>query len=146
MRIPAAEIEKLVCDRLAVLFDDPVALVGQVHPGAALPECFTQLMAICRNTAGSLRSPDQTTIAGLIGALVRRIEIRHNGIAIMLDRRSIATLLKIDRPADGTPAIEIAVAVKLKRSGFALRLVLPNGNAALRQTDGRLLKTIASRT
>jgi DNA invertase Pin-like site-specific DNA recombinase len=144
MRIPAAEIEKLVCDRLALLFDDPVALMEQINPGHPLPDSITSTMAICRNTAGVLRGADHLAIAQLIAGVVERIEVRRDGITIKLGRNNIAALLNINAPAEDAQPIEIAIAVKLKRAGFALRLVLPNGNAALPQTDDRLLKTIAT--
>jgi site-specific DNA recombinase len=144
MRIPAIEIEKLVCDRLAVLLDDPIAIIGQIHSGAALPEHLTPVMAICRESADRLRGSDPVAIASLIEAIVQRIEVRQNGITIALNSGGIASLFKIEHQAEGARAIEIAIAVKLKRAGFALRLVLPNGTSALPQTDDRLLKTIAT--
>ncbi|MCW0232116.1 MAG: hypothetical protein OJJ21_00800 [Ferrovibrio sp.] len=65
-------------------------------------------------------------------------------LTIALNAKGIMSLLKIvDRP-DDAETIEIAVPVKLKRGGFALRLVLPNGKAALPQADDRLLKMIAT--
>jgi DNA invertase Pin-like site-specific DNA recombinase len=144
LRIPAPEIEKLICDRLALLFDDPVALMEQINPGYPLPDSITSTIAICRNTAGILRGADHPAIAPLIASVVERIEARRDGITIKLDRNNIAALLNINAPAEDAQPIEIAIVVKLKRSGFALRLVLPNGNAALPQTDDRLLKTIAT--
>jgi hypothetical protein len=101
-------------------------------------------MAICRDTAWIPRGADHPAIAPLMASVVERIEVRPDGIIIKLDRQGIAALLSIDPPVEDAQPIEIAIAVKLKRAGFALRLVLPNGNAALPQTDDRLLKTIAT--
>ncbi len=52
LRIPAPEIEQLVCARLAERLDDPVALIEQINLGHPLPDSITSTMAICRNTAG----------------------------------------------------------------------------------------------
>ncbi|HEY9213264.1 MAG TPA: recombinase family protein, partial [Ancylobacter sp.] len=143
MRLPAAEIEKLVCAQLAERLDDPITLIEQLKPGI-VPDHITKILAVCRNTAGTLRGPDHTAIARLIETLIRRIVIKRDGVTIMLDEKGIATLITISASATEAAIAPILVPVKLKRSGFALRLVLPNGTAALPQTDDKLLKTIAT--
>ncbi|CAA0112767.1 Uncharacterised protein [Starkeya nomas] len=143
LRIPAAEIEKLICDRLAERLDDPVALIEQVNPGHPLSDSISNIITICRDTAGMLRGSDLNAIAGLIATLIQQITVRRDGLTIALNAKGITGLLQIGHPADDAPKIEMGIPVKLKRAGFALRLVLPNGNAALPQTDDRLLKTIA---
>ena len=144
MRIPAAEIEKLVCARLAEWLDDPVALMVQINPGLSLPDSISNIIAICRDTAVVLQGSDLNAIAGLIATLIQQITVRRDGLTITLNAKGITNLLKIVHRSDDAETIDIVVPVKLKRSGFALRLVLPNGNAALPQTDDRLLKTIAT--
>lgn len=144
LRIPAAEIEQLVCARLAERLDDPVALIEQINPGLSLPDSISNIIAICRDTVAVLRGADHPAIAQLIASVVERIEVRPDGITIKLDRNNIAASLNINASAEDAQPIEIAIAVKLKRAGFALRLVLPSGKAALPQTDDRLLKTIAT--
>nr|WP_041783757.1 recombinase family protein [Ancylobacter novellus] len=144
LRIPAAEIEQLVCARLAERLDDPVALIEQINPGLSLPDSISNIIAICRDTVAVLRGADHPAIAQLIASVVERIEVRPDGITIKLDRNNIAASLNINASAEDAQPIEIAIAVKLKRASFALRLVLPNGNAALPQTDDRLLKVIAT--
>lgn len=144
LRIPAAEIEQLVCARLALLFDDPVALMEQINPGHPLPDSIGNIIAICRDTAVVLRGSDLNAIAGVIATLVQQITVRRDGLTIALNAKGIMSLLKIVDRLDDAAKIEIAIPVKLKRVGFALRLVLPNGKAALPQTDDRLLMTIAT--
>lgn len=144
IRIPAGEIEQLVCIRLAERLDDPVTLIEQINPDHPLPEGVSNMIAICRDTAVVLRGSDLNAIAGLIATLVQQITVRRDGLTIALNAKGIMRLLKIVDRSDDAETIEIAVPAKLKRGGFALRLVLPNGNAALPQTDDRLLKTIAT--
>jgi len=143
MRLPAAEIEKLVCAQLAERLDDPIVLIEQLNPGV-VPDHITKILAVCRNAAGMLRGADHTAIASLIDTLIRNIVINRDGVTIMLDAKGVATLLKISPSAPDAAIAPTVVPVKLKRSGFALRLVLPNGTAALPQTDDKLLKTIAT--
>ncbi len=68
LRIPAAEIEKLVCARLAERLDDPVALIEQINPGRPLPDSISNIIAICRDTVAVLRGADHLAIAGLIAS------------------------------------------------------------------------------
>lgn len=143
LRIPAGEIEKLVCARLAALFDDPMALMEQLALAAPSPNSIPTIVAACRETARDLRAPDHTAIADLTDAIIHKIDITRDSVAIVLNQHNIAARLRIDPPSTEASASVIAIPVTLKRSGVALRMVLPSGESASSQIDYKLLKSIA---
>jgi len=144
LRIPALEIEKLVCARLATLFDNPMALMEQLSLPAPKPNFIPTVVAGCRAMARDLRSPDHTVIADLIDVTLDKIDITRDSVTIVLNQHNIAARLRIDPPSTEASASIIAIPVTLKRSGFALRIVLPSGESVSPQIDDKLLKTIAT--
>ena len=143
MRIPAPEIEVLVSNKLAELFDDPIALVEKTAASAAPPDVTAKAVSGSCAIAEALRGSDTTSIAGLIDRIVPRIDVAADAVTIILDSHRVAESLGIDGPANSA-SLQITVPAKLKRSGMAMRLVLETGQTASSRIDDNLVKAIAT--
>lgn len=144
LRIPAIEIERLVTSRLATMLDDPMELMEMLSIQALSPDKTQKIVITCRAMARDLRGADQSAIAGLIDTTISKIAITPDSVSIVLDQKGLAAKLQIDAPTTDAPPPSIPIPVALKRSGSALRMVLPNGESASPQVDDKLLTTIAT--
>ncbi|WP_174291240.1 recombinase family protein [Sphingomonas bacterium] len=123
-RIPALELERAVCERVAEAFDDPIALAATI--GAELtPASLGALVATAAAVAGRLRQRDRL----LVQPLVQRITLMPHRIEVECSSDTVAEALGVTLAPDVTPAITVAAEVTLTRTGKALRLVQDNGAA-----------------
>ena len=149
MRIPAAEIETLVCTKLAELFDDPIGLIEKIAASAASPSTTAKAVSEACAIVKTLRGSDTTSITRLIDQIVQRIDVSTDAVTITLDGNQIAHHLGIavslDSREAGIPsALQITVPARLKRSGLAMRLILPGGNSISSRVDEKLISAIAT--
>jgi site-specific DNA recombinase len=143
LRLPAAEIEALVCAKLAELFGEPVALIERIAEPGEAPNIDARLLSEAQRLAEMLRGDDWTGIAGLLATVVQRIDITADAISISLDAMRIAERLGTDVRRHPAP-LQIEAPAQLKRSGLAVRLILPDGKTASPRVDDKLLKAIAT--
>ncbi|MCO5057210.1 MAG: hypothetical protein M9905_04850 [Rhizobiaceae bacterium] len=145
MRIPASEIETLVLNKLAELFDDPIALMEKVAVSPAAPDTTAKAVVEGRKPSQKRCVARSCILRNAHRPIVQRIDIATDAVTIILNSREIARRLGIamrcasDQSAtDGSRADETAiptslrimVAAKLKRTGMAMRLILPSGEIA----------------
>ena len=123
-RVSAHDLERLVCERLAELLCDQQGLCRLVGEGDA--EVVQRIIAAGDLAAASLRSGSAHAKAALLMALVQRINLGGEGIAIRTSHARIAAVLGIDGAVivqDEDITLELA-ATKVRR-GHQLRLVIP---------------------
>lgn len=162
MRIPAPEIEPLVSNKIAELFDDPIVLMETVASSstvavvlAASPTVAARAVSESGGIARMLRGSDAASMARLIGRIVQRIDVAPAVVTITLSGNQIADCLGLEDAGaliqpmtiDGrgyASSFQITVPTKLKRSGMAMRLILPSGQAASPRVDDNLVKAIAT--
>lgn len=137
-RIPAREIERLVSTRVADALRDPLKLVADA--GVSLPEPDQLALLIARGNAiaDKLAGPCSQRSRAL-RALVTRVGLQNDGVDVVLEGIRLSELLDI--PAISEP-IELRTPAKLKRGGMAMKLILPNGSAAVAKVDRTLMKAI----
>lgn len=143
-RIPALEIERLVISRVANWLEDPLGVIDRLGVEAPSPDKTQKLITICWNLVRDLPGSDQSVLTELISSLVSKIDITRDSVAIVLDDKSIAARLLIDAPPIDAPPFSINIPATLKRSGSALRMVLPSGETPSPKVDDKLLTTIAT--
>lgn len=118
MRIPAREIERVVWDRVARLFGDPIELIAiawlDVRGGA-----LTALHERCASIAAAGGAERH----GIVSALIRQVHVAPDRIAIILDSERIATLLNVGRHPDAPDTITHAIDAEVARRGRAVRLI-----------------------
>jgi len=144
LRIPALEIEKLVSSQLAALFEDPMALMETLSIATPSPDRLQKALSSSKWMARAMRSSDLAAIAEVIPTTIQRINIARDSVTIVLAATSIAARLHMDAPSSEAGDPILTIPVTLKRSGSALRMVLPSGERASPQADDKLIKTIAT--
>ncbi len=136
LRVPAREIETLVAERVARLFDDPIGLVATAWldvPAdryADLPQCCVEIAARQR----------QRQVEAL--AIVTRVRVEDSGVAVTCNTAAIAAALGVATYSDAPAVITLQETVRLTRSGHAVRLVHESGALATATVDQSLIRQI----
>ena len=121
VRIPAAEIEPLVTEQIALLVANPIALCERL--ATLIPADHVGIiLAAGRKAAERLRAG---SAIDLVRAAVQRVVVRDDGISIKL--KPCTLLRAIGVAADDNTSqqlIELTPSARIKRSGGVQRLVL----------------------
>jgi len=138
-RLAAAELEQSVVVSAQRILDDQAAIATTLQE-AGLPSAEIQsLLKAAEAKRGSLRSGSQA--APTIVELVKRVDLRKNGIEISMNLES---LLPRDSGISGAPSMTFTrfAPLQMKRRGVAMRLVI-GGGVSTRKIDPTLLKSVA---
>jgi DNA invertase Pin-like site-specific DNA recombinase len=138
-RLPAADIEAAVMERLVRYFRDyrKVAnLAGPAAPAAAL----RQLIEGAGRVAELLGVPNGQRSA--LGKLLVGVTITSDKIFIRVDRSALARLLELD-PSDVSQPLELITGASKVRAGTATRLVLTDPGAHATSRDSKLIALLA---
>ncbi len=148
LRIPAAEIEQIVTDRLCRLLSEPASVLEMIEQAIADPAAQHRLIATADELAHSWSKLSPLRVRVILLTLVQRIEVRGDGIEIRLLPSRLAAVLD-NRPgprdtlADGsteTPVKTIFIPGELCRAGKEVRMMLdPVGPIAPSQAPDPVL-------
>ena len=124
LRVPAREIEALVKERVAALFDDPVELIAlaELEPTPALVATIDEN---CRAISGSI----QDRAGARLAELLTQVRVGKGGIEIDLARPTIAKLLDAEINSESA-IVTLRSDARLTRTGMVVRLVHRDGQAA----------------
>lgn len=137
LRVPAREIERVVAERLAAQFDDPLALTAAAWLDVPAGR-FASLAERCGDIAAKLRRLCPSSI----GALVAQVRIADTRVHIDCPTDGVAKLLACER-YEGAPALlALTAEVRLTRSGTAMRLVQRDSSASTAQVDASLTRQL----
>ncbi len=137
MRLPGADIEAVVKQEVASLFDDPLTLAARLSLEIS-PGLLNRLNDLCRKIAFELRS----RTGGPLRAIVREVRVGRDSLAIDLAADAIAAMLELP-PASGPAApMTIAVEFRLTRTGRAVRLVQGDGSLATDEVSTPLVNLL----
>ena len=140
MRIPALEIETAVCQRIAALLEDPMALAATAGLIVA-PFQLERCAAFC----SKLRALALVHDTQFIADIVQQVRVHARRIEIMFDLSTLASTLGLLREESSPTELLITSDARLTRSGRAVRLIRGDGVAAVAQPDralvGLLLKS-----
>jgi site-specific DNA recombinase len=145
-RVTASDIEPLVLGRLATFLEDQGAIIaiaavrdsGVVQ--AALGSAAAMAVTLRANAFGDCHA--------IIKAIVQRIDLTQDDIAIRINPKGLMAQLRIAEPASeesDEEGIVLHNAVMKVRRGHALRLILPPSTTAvpLRARDEKLVQLVA---
>jgi len=136
VRIPAREIEVLVCEQLASAMEQPLSLL---RPHDLPVADIKRIARAAPDVVAALQRHDRATVR----ALTEQITVRADRVSITINSDRAFELLDIKPAASGDP-IEIHAGASLTRSGRVVRLVERDGRASNeRAPDGVLVKLIA---
>jgi site-specific DNA recombinase len=138
VRLPAREIEGLLTARVAMLFEDPLDLVGRLRLDI-MPGQLAKTTVTCEELAVTLRGSGKRDVAGL----VRTVRVGERQVEIDIDTALVAGRLGLALQADAPTVLTLTEQVRLTRTGKVLRLLDQNGCApSTRAPDEPLLKMV----
>jgi DNA invertase Pin-like site-specific DNA recombinase len=140
IRLPASEVEQLVAQELAAVLADPLDFAERTRLEVA-PDGLAPLLARCKALAAALQTTDATTITQLV-AQVRVLDTR---LEIDLCTQGASTALALPLATDAPPVLTLTSAVRLTRTGRAIRLVHTSGGVATASEPDLALARLVAR-
>ncbi|SMQ69813.1 Site-specific DNA recombinase [Altererythrobacter xiamenensis] len=138
MRIPAGEIEQVVAQECARLLNDPLQLVERANLSSE-PQELEGLMERSKTLAKELVEGQHR----LLTSIIHEVRVEATGLRIEILVPSLAAAVGLTASDVSQPLIERDCAVRLARTGRALRLIDDNGAAATEEgVDLTLLRLI----
>jgi site-specific DNA recombinase len=123
-RVSAHDLERLVCERLSDLLTDQQFLCDLAEGNTA--DAIQQVLARADLMAATMRSGSAREQAGLLPAMITRIDLHEAGIDVTVDKSLLGSSLGLEAAAD-TANLQLILtlpATKVRR-GHQLRLVIP---------------------
>ena len=122
LRIPAQQLEDLVAEQVAALFDKPLELIARAHLDAR-PSRIDGMAKACQKTTAQLRRRSRQSLPQLIS----KVELGHDAISIDISTAEVACHLALPKAPDGPETLTLTVAAMLRRSGKIVRFVQQGG-------------------
>lgn len=145
-RVTASDIEPLVLGRLATFLEDQQAIIAMVEGRDA--SAVHAVLGSASAKATVLRSNAVADCQTIIKAIVQRIDLAKDDIAIRVNRKGLRAQLGVDEPEnqeEDDQNIVLHNAVMKVRRGHALRLILPPStpSALPQRRDDKLVQLVA---
>ena len=151
-RIPAADLEGLVVNRVRGFFADPTVLSDALDQEPGGSTGYRQLIERGRGLAAELGGQAPHDVRAKLMSLLCRVEIKPECIDINVSRDRVAGLLSgqaidptmQDQESDRKPAdvLTLTVPARLRRSGREMRMLVENPNDQT-PADPSLLRIVA---
>jgi hypothetical protein len=130
LRVPAAEIEHIVTNRIRRVFAEPASVFEIIGAEAGEPLLQQDLMARAAELAAEWARMSPLRMRVILLALVQRVDVRADEVIIHLRPRRLTALLD-DRPTaadsqaiDDEPTLPLTHPVQLRRAGQEVRMVI----------------------
>lgn len=138
-RLAAPELEQSVVVSARGILNDQAAIATTLQEAGVSSAEIHSVLKAAEARSALLESGPQ--VAPTIAELVKRVDIRKNGIEISMNLES---LLPHDSVVRRAPSLMFTrfVPLQMKRRGVAMRLVI-SGGVSTRKTDPTLLKAVA---
>ncbi|MBB4155768.1 hypothetical protein GGQ80_003699, partial [Sphingomonas jinjuensis] len=137
MRLPAREVELAVTAKLANVIADPVALIAaswlEVRPNQ-----MTALATTCRGISISTTAEARSTVR----RLVDQVQVTDAGIDISVGTAALAELLNVATKHGAPPQLKLHAAVRLTRTGKAMRLIQGDGRGVAATPNPSLVRLL----
>ena len=152
LRLPAAEIEQIVTNRIRRLLSEPASLFEILEAQAGDPMLQQSLMARAAALASEWPRMSPLRMRVILVALVQRIDICPDQVIIHLRPRRLVAFLD-DRltaagsgPVDGEPTLSLSHPVQVRRAGKEVRMVIDHTDpfAPPAKPDPSLVKAIVN--
>jgi DNA invertase Pin-like site-specific DNA recombinase len=126
LRLPAREIESVIVEQVATLFDDPLTLAARLGVSIT-PALLRDVRERCASMAAELRDRGTSNLHGLVA----QVRVLPHQIDIDVLQDAIASLLDLTSTSAGGLIHTLRSEMRLTRTGRAVRLVQDNGAAAV---------------
>lgn len=137
IRMPAREIETLVAQRLAALFENSIGLMGSAWLQMPADD-YARVKARAEEIAARLRQRDRS----LITALVELVRIECDGVTIGCATAAIAEAVGTQTDAVAPESISLTCSVRLIRTGRVMRLIDRSGLIAGSEPSAPLIRLV----
>lgn len=146
-RVPAADLEALVEDRIRALLNDPAAILefAVTTTVAARKALIASAADLARRWPASYASERR----GILAACLSRVEVRAESIEISVRHSRLIEAVhgnqNHDRPieADKGPTTILTIPARVKRTGLSNKLVIEGQSESKRKPDRSLLRLAA---
>jgi DNA invertase Pin-like site-specific DNA recombinase len=136
IRVPAREIETLVVNRIAMLFDDPVELMATSW--LDLPHSrYLAVSDACKELAVRQRQRQAAALA-----MIEQVQVHDTRIDVICQTDQIAAALDASVHPDAPATVTLSETVRLTRSGRAMRLIQGDGQASTSMIDRSLTRLL----
>ena len=126
LRLPAKNIERVVCKELSAFLTDPPQLAERCDLKIA-PSMLEQISNRCEVLAGQSKSGERP----IVKQLLDRVTVHPDRLVLVINVESLAALLKVPKQPDGATTVNHTAHVQLKRTGASIRLIQENGAPAV---------------
>jgi DNA invertase Pin-like site-specific DNA recombinase len=127
-RVAAAELEKVVRDRLADLLNDRGAIQGMVAPWAPDAVSLEAILFTAKQLVSRLTEERRTDARDIIRTLVRRIDVLKNEVHISLRPATLLELAALpSEEVKDSKHVEVVVPVRMFRRAREMRLAIAPG-------------------
>jgi DNA invertase Pin-like site-specific DNA recombinase len=136
-RIPASHIEALVMGRIRSWVSDPVAVLNAVQCHGPDAVAQKRLLDEAARLAGSWQEPDAEQLHAILRAVVARVQVHSDRVAVTLDQKGfVLWLIAKDQQqpvhAGGDDRERhltvLTIPARLKRTGREMRMVIDDGS------------------
>jgi site-specific DNA recombinase len=130
LRIPAAEIEQIVTNRIRRLLSEPASVFEVFEAQASEPMRQQNLIARAAELAGQFAQMSPLRIRVILLALVQRVDMHPDEVIIHLRPRRLAAVLDNrltaadPDPVEDEPTLPLSHPVHLRRAGKEVRMVI----------------------
>ena len=133
-RIPARDIEEIVCNRLQSILNSPEQLLEATGSDLADAALCKSLIAAAKQLAKAWFSKSFTEHREFLQAVIRRVVVHETELQIMVGQSALrAALLGQPPTADGSSSQDVftlTINAAVKRCGWEVRLIVPSGSGA----------------
>jgi site-specific DNA recombinase len=149
-RVPAAEVEQVVTDRIRAFLADAAAVFDAV--GSAVTETAEQKRLVGKAAELARLWPTllPARLRGILCALVRRIEVREAALDLHLVPSRLPIVLDTDRtdqaeplPVDAGEEMVLVVAVRLARIGLGTKLIVEAAGTTGAKPNPSMVRLVA---
>ncbi len=132
IRLPAKEIEDIVCSRLQSLLNSPAQLLEATGARSVDAAVCKSLITASKQHAKAWPAKSLTEQCEFLQNVIKRIVVHETELQIMLGQCALRTALLDQLPtADESCSQDIftmTISARLKRCGWEVRLVIPSGS------------------
>ncbi len=137
LRLPAQELETVVIDALNNWLNDATAILNELNPA---PEQVENILATAQTLAAGLNG-NASQQYKLLRTLVDRIIVSKDKVQLAIKQECF--LLNQSLVSEQLTPINLSISVQLKRCGYAMRLIVTDGNKPQVVRDQHLIAHIA---
>lgn len=147
MRVPAPDLEQLITNTIVEHLADPLWL-ATIARGAELSQ-LTRLIESGQRLSQSISEAAERELKlQAVVPIIERIEVAEDSVTITISRAALAEALEMTEPdhirsfVDDEEPVQITVAVRLRRCGKQVRLILGEVSSKTRSPDGNLVQLV----